>query len=390
MTRRKILINGGGIAGLTAALCLAKAGNDVCVFERTPVLEPFGAGLQISPNAFHVLSDLGLGEELLRLGNIPHAIIMMNATKGSRLARIPLGFDIQDKYDAHYIVIHRADLQDILLTACEEHPDISINYDEEVTDAAIHKNGITALIQSTGKIREEVGDLLIGADGVRSRVRSDILQLDNAHYSGKTAWRSLIPSANVKMTEALSNTVVWLGPKAHAVTYPVRGGEYLNVIAVTHEENADHTVLTSRKELKEKFSHWSSDFTNLLTFDVEWTGWPLYEMSHIHTMTGTGIALIGDAAHAMLPFAAQGAAQAIEDAQVLSQSLVEFEDIQTALKQFEQLRLPRVARVLKTARSNGRIYHLTGIPAAIRNLGLRNISGEKLLLKQDWIYRWKP
>ena len=173
MTRRKIFINGGGIAGLTAALCLAKTGNNISVFERASELEPLGAGIQISPNAFHVLSDLGLGEELIAAGDVPNAIIMMNADKGTKLATIPLGFDVHDKYGAPYIVIHRADLQNILLKACHDNPDISLKFGSEITDAAIHKNGITALIQSDAIISEEVGDILVGADGVGSRIRTE-------------------------------------------------------------------------------------------------------------------------------------------------------------------------------------------------------------------------
>lgn len=390
MTRRKILINGGGIAGLTAALCLAKAGNSVSVFERAVTLEPLGAGIQISPNAFHVLSNLGLGEELISVGDVPSAILMMNAAKGTRLATIPLGFNIQDKYGAPYIVIHRADLQNILLKACSENPDISLTFGSEVTDAAVHKNGITALVKSDGEITEEVGDLLVGADGVGSRIRTDVLKLKKAEYSGKTAWRALIPASQVKMLEALENTVVWLGPKAHAVTYPVRGGEYLNVIAVTQEADVARTDAISKEYLGEKFAHWSIDIKDLLKCDVDWSGWPLFETASVKTMAVKSVTLIGDAAHAMLPFAAQGAAQAIEDAHVLAKSLLDTKDVETALKQFEKQRLPRIQRVTATARSNGRIYHLSGILAAVRNFGLCKISGEQLLQKQDWIYRWKP
>ncbi len=306
MTRRKILISGGGIAGLTAALCLAKAGNRVKVFERAEVLEPLGAGIQISPNAFHVLNSLGLGRELLSIGDVPDAILMMNALKGSELATIPLGLYIQNKYDAPYIVIHRADLQNILLKACQDNPDITITFGAEIADAAIHQNGVTALVKTDERMKEIVGELLVGADGIHSSVRNNILKLEPAIYSGKTAWRTLIPSQQVKNDKALSNTVVWLGPKAHAVTYPVRGASYLNVIAVTQEARKLKFNEKSKADLVKKFAHWNSDFTDLLKNNVEWSGWPLYETRSIKTMAFKTMALIGDAAHAMLPFAAQG------------------------------------------------------------------------------------
>ena len=389
MNRRKILINGGGIAGLTAALCLAKAGNRVDIFERAPAFEEVGAGIQISPNAFHVLSALGLARELLAAGDAPASIIMMDAVKGKKLATLPLGFDIQDKYDAPYLVLHRADLQNILLKACNETPDIKITFNAEIEDAAIHKNGVTALIKSNHTIKERVCDVLIGADGVHSAIRQTILKLPDARYVGKIAWRALIPATQIKSQEKLGNTHVWLGPNAHAVTYPVQKGNYLNVIAVTQEPKTAKANLISEYDLKEKFSYWDNNFTQLMELGTEWFGWPLFEMSLIKTMAHRNIALIGDAAHAMMPFAAQGAAQAIEDAHVLAQSLSKTDDTEAALKQFEQIRLPRVKRIAKTARSNGRIYHLSGFLAKARNLVLSKTPGKRLLQKQDWIYRWR-
>lgn len=390
MNRRKILINGGGIAGLTAALCLAKANNRVEVFERAQVIEPVGAGIQVSPNAFHVLNGLGLGRELLSMGDVPNSILMMNAQNGSQLASIPLGFHVQDKYDAPYIVIHRGDLQAILLKACEAHIDISITYGAEIEDAAIHQNGVTAIVKSEDTISEVVGDLLIGADGVQSTVRNFIMELDKAKYSGKTAWRALIPEQEISTPNVLSNTMVWLGSKAHAVTYPIRNASTLNVIAVTQEPETVNTANHTKAELKKKFSHWDSGFKKYLECDVEWLGWPLYETRSMNKMVDKNVVLIGDAAHAMLPFAAQGAAQAIEDAHVLSDCLSKTDNIDIALNNFEKQRVPRVKRISKTARTNGNIYHLSGLAAAARNFGLSKISGDKLLQKQDWIYRWKP
>ncbi len=390
IARRKILIAGGGIGGLAAALCLAKAGHRVDVFERTASLQPIGAGIQISPNAFHILSALGLSDELLELGTAPEAIIMMNAMTGKQLSRLPLGFDIQDTYDAPYIVIHRADLQNILFEACDQHPDISISFGAEIIDAAIHENGATAMIQSGSQPSEHLCDILIGADGIHSRVRHDILELPKAVYSGKIAWRALVPANDVKMPNAMNNTFGWLGPKAHVVTYPVRNGEFLNLVAVTQEADQSKAKDISKAKLQESFSHWCDDFQSLLELEADWSGWPLYETRDIRVMAHRSVALIGDAAHSMLPFAAQGAAQAIEDAHVLTQCLSTIDDKENALKAFEAKRLPRVQRVVRTARRNGQIYHLSGIPAMVRNLGLSKISGKNLLAKQDWIYSWKP
>lgn len=390
MNRRKIIISGGGIAGLTAALCMANAGNRVSVYERTSALQPIGAGIQISPNAFHVLKELGLGEKIIEAGTAPNAILMMNALNGKQLSRIPLGFDIHDIYGAPYIVIHRADLQKILFEACEKHHDISVSFGTEIIDAALHDNGATVLINSDLETSEETCDVLIGADGIHSRLRQDVLELPMAKYTGKIAWRALVPANQVKMHQAMDNTIGWLGPKAHGVTYPVQNGNYLNIVVVTQEADQSTAQAISRTDLLQGFSHWCDEFKTLLELEENWTGWPIYETRDISRMVYRNVALIGDAAHAMVPFAAQGAAQAIEDATVLADCLTKIDTVEEALKAFEAKRLSRVRLVTKTARKNGRIYHLTGIPAFLRNIGMMKIPGDRLLRKLDWIYRWKP
>ena len=227
MTRHKIIISGGGIAGFTAALCLAKAGHRVDIFERSSAPSELGAGIQISPNAFHILRKLGLSEKLLNAGMAPTAIMIMNAMNGKNLARLPLGFDIEDTHGAPYIVIHRADLQNILFEACNAHADISIRFGAKMIDAAIHENGATVMIETQGQTSEHLCDILIGADGIHSSVRHDILDLPEAVYTGKIAWRALVPANEVRLSGVMSDTYGWLGPKAHAVTYPIRNGEYL-------------------------------------------------------------------------------------------------------------------------------------------------------------------
>lgn len=389
MASLKIFISGAGIAGLTAALCLAKQGHRVEVFERMPVLQEHGAGIQISPNAFHVLNSLGLGKHLREQSEMPNAIFMMNAKTGQAITTLPLGLEFEDKYSAPYLVLHRADLQKILLDACEENAKINIHYGQEVVDATSHMNGVTALVKSN-EIHEKIADILIGADGVHSQIRKHALGLPQAVHSGRTAWRTVISNPKLDDNRALNNTMVWLGSKAHAVTYPMRNKSALNVIAVTQEKETQKTQGIKSEELYRKFSHWDESFSNIFSEKTIWTGWPLFETPMPKKMASGHIALIGDAAHAMLPFAAQGAAQAIEDAYVLASSLSNEQTIEAALLHFEKVRLPRVREITKTASRNGRIYHLSGIMAASRNLVLSKLSGEKLLQQQDWIYRWKP
>jgi len=390
VSRRKIIISGGGIAGLTAALCLAKNKNRVEVHERAITFDKLGAGIQISPNALHVFDSLGLGKEIRSASDAPNSIVMMNAKSGKQLASIPLGIAFEDKYEAPYLVIHRSDLQDILLSACKNHPEITINMGCEIVDAVSHPNGITAMVKKEYDISEVIADILVAADGIHSNIRTNSLDLPEANYSGKIAWRALIPAQMIDNNTALNNTMAWLGAKAHVVTYPVRKKTFLNVIAVTQEKTANDFAEIFGSVLQKKFFDWDDEIADLFLKANEWTGWPLYEMALPNKMAHGNIASIGDASHAMLPFAAQGAAQAIEDAHVLAYGLSAEKDIETALEKFEKARLPRVREIMKTANRNGRIYHLSGIMAASRNFVLGTLSGEKLLQQQDWIYRWKP
>lgn len=354
-------------------------------------MEEHGAGIQISPNAWHILNGLGLGKALRKAADMPRAILMMNAHNGKTLAQLPLGAAFEDKYLAPYLVLHRADLQLILFEAIGENPDIEFHPGHEIIDATSHSNGVTALVQTGIKpeISERTCDILIGADGVHSRIRKDALELPGPVYSGKTAWRALLPAASVSDPRALENTMVWLGTRAHAITYPIRNGTELNVVAVTHETQAEKTRGISPEDLSRKFVHWHEDFKSVFSRKALWTGWPLFEVAKPDVFVRGNIVLVGDAAHAMLPFAAQGAAQAIEDAAILANSLRAHENPGEALKAYERQRAPRIKRVVKTARSNGRIYHLSPPFSLARNMALKTLPGEKLLNKQDWIYRWK-
>ena len=390
MQKYKILVAGGGIAGLTTALVLARTGHEVEVFERADTLEPIGAGIQVSPNALAVLAELGLEKQLLGAGSTPNAINMMDALTGRNLARIPLGDHFAKRYELPYLVIHRADLQEILLQACEESSQITVKFGSTVSDIMSNRSLISVEIFDGREKRDCSGDVLIAADGVHSIIRKQFPEMPDTRPSGKTAWRALIGSKCIKNNETLENTMLWLGPDAHAVTYPVRGGDCLNVIAITKDDDRLQVTNPDREQLARKFSEWKDDFTDLFEHEAHWSGWPVYEMEPPKKMAVERIAFVGDAAHAMLPFAAQGAACAIEDAWVLGKHLGADTLVTEALTTYASERMPRVARVMKAARTNGTIYHLGGVSANLRNLGLKAVSGSTLLKRQDWIYNWRP
>ena len=191
--RRTILISGGGIAGLTAALALVRTGHRIEVLERTAKFETVGAGIQISPNAFRILAELGLEQQLKSSATVPNSIQLKHARTGKQLAEIPLGPEATIRYGVPYLVIHRADLQDVLVKACKEHPDIELRMGSETLDVVAHKNGVTALARQPSGVNEIVGKALIAADGVGSRLRTEAMGLAPPVYSGTTAWRALVP-----------------------------------------------------------------------------------------------------------------------------------------------------------------------------------------------------
>ncbi len=387
--RRTVLINGAGIAGLTAALSLAQVNHRVEIFEQAEGFELVGAGIQVSPNALDVLAGLGLERRLKELGFAPDGIRMHDGLSGKLLSVIPLGQQYLARFGHPYLVIHRADLQNVLFAACKDHPEISVQFGQSVVDVAAHANGVTALVQKEADMSEASGRLLVAADGIWSRIRTECLGLPAPLYSGMTAFRALIPGRQFDPGPIHANTMVWLGPGAHVVTYPVRGGTYINVVAVAQEQSNRQKDHVNTAELEVKFGGWSSAVTGLFEKKARWSSWPLFEAQKVSKLAFGPIALIGDAAHAMLPFAAQGAAMAIEDAAVLSSALARYPDVIEGVRDYERRRLDRVNKVIKASRGNGQIYHMGKMGIPFRNLVMQLTTGRKLLARQAWIYDWR-
>lgn len=384
-----IVINGAGIAGLTAALCLARAGFSVEVHEKAEGFDALGAGIQISPNAYSVLDRIGLGRELRECASNPDGIIIHSARTGKTITTIPLGLDAIKRYGFPYLALHRADLQQLLFRSCNENDNIQLFFSSQVVDFEPHRNGITGQVSSNSTFTEQQAKAFILADGVHSALRTKRLGLAEPVFQKKIAWRALVPMSEVPEELKGNNTHLWLGNKAHAVAYPVRNADWLNVVAITPAENSDMAYNVSKQAIANRFRKWNAAFQALFDTRAGWTGWPINETPK-PTMLHTGpVAIIGDAAHTMLPFAAQGAAMAIEDAGVLADCLGHTADTETALQRFEHARLNRVARVIDLARQNERIYHLGGMAALARNLVMKHTPPEKLLKRQDWVYGWR-
>jgi 2-polyprenyl-6-methoxyphenol hydroxylase-like FAD-dependent oxidoreductase len=395
---RTIFVAGAGIGGLTASLALAKQGFRVIILEKAERLEEAGAGLQLSPNASRVLIDLGLQPRLAARAVMPDAIGIMSARSGGEIARLPLGEAATSRAGAPYWVVHRADLQAALQAEVNDHPDIELRLGCQFEDAVTHAKGLTVVQRSGMTRRQEVALALVGADGIWSAVRNHLFPERQPQFSGLIAWRGTLEATQLPREYTSRRVQLWMGPNAHLVAYPISGARQINVVAVVPGtwNRPGWSAPGDTTEIKNAFatSQWPATARMLIGAVDGWRKWALFTVPDGGEWTDGAIALLGDAAHAMLPFAAQGAGMAIEDAAVLAKCLGESQDhggptISAAMQRYARLRRARVARIQRTARQAGRIYHLTGPAAYARDLVIKAMGAKRMLARQNWIYDWR-
>ena len=389
---------GAGIAGLTVALALARRGFAVCIFERAPKLEEVGAGLQLSPNATRILDRLGVTERLRAASVQPEAIVLRRARSLREIARVPLGAAAVARWGAPYLTVHRADLQSALLGRVQREPSIRLLTGATVQDAAYHARGVTLSVDHGGAIIEAAGDLVIAADGVWSTMRGAGADRRSS-FSGLVAWRSTLQrggaaeSRDTGQDAMLSGSVVtaFLHRRFHLVAYPIRAGQALNLVAVMRGEalRQSWSVSGSRDELTRAFAG-APALARLVSQTSPWRRWPLHTVDPDGPWTSErGIALMGDAAHATTPFAAQGAAMAIEDAEVLAESLHRNrDDLAAGLARYERERKPRVKSVARRGAFNRFVWHAAGPVALGRDIVLKLRGPERTMRDFDWLYGW--
>lgn len=394
MSAPRALIAGAGIGGLCAALCLAREGWRVSIFEKAPELQEAGAGLQLSPNASAILCRLGVVEALRAASLSPRAIHVRRGSDGATLAYLPLG-DAEERWGAPYLVAHRADLQRALLDAVAREDLIELRAGAAVADCIETAGGVAVMVKHDGGEEEAEGDCLIGADGSRSTLRRRIVagRADPAKSATRWAWRTLIEASRVPAEMKREESALWLGPRAHLVHYPLRGGAVINVVAVVEDNSADQSAAGwstpgDSAALEARFADWADPARNLLAAASIWRKWPLFDRDPIQTWSTGRVALLGDAAHPMLPFLAQGAAQAIEDAGALGQALsgCASDGVAAGLAAYQAARRGRAARVQLESRRQAFIYHLSGVAALARNAAFRALGGERMLARYDWLY----
>ncbi len=391
---RTIIIAGAGIGGLTAALALARGGSRVVLLEQAPQLEEIGAGIQISPNAARVLIALGLEEKLRPRLVAPEAVRVRKAPTGRDLVSIPVG-RAQQYYGAPYWVIHRGDLQGALLAAVADHPDIILTLGARVQEFAIHPNGVTVAYFRHSETGDMTGLGLIGADGLWSAVRARLGHRKPPQAAGRTAWRALVPAEAVPDEFREPVVHLWVGRDGHLVHYPVRAGRAINIVAISTDawKGEGWSTRSDREELLARFpaEDWAEPARTLLATPERWLKWALYDHPPLRRWGRGPVTLLGDAAHPTLPFLAQGAAMAIEDAAVLADSFARVPGAAAAMRHYEGQRQPRTARIQQAARANGRVYHLSGPAGVVRDFAMNVMLGSELVLSRyDWIYDWRP
>ena len=378
---RDALVVGAGIGGLTCGLALRRAGLDVSILEQAPALEEVGAGLQLTPNATRVLRDLGVLDPIVDVGVLPVALEVLEGRTGRPIARCDYG-PATARYGAPFLVIHRADLHAALAKAAQE-AGSQVILGARLEGVEADNGKVAAIASRSGEPLPLEADILVGADGIRSTVRAQLGHSATPVFAARLAYRATIPLPH----EGEPVVRLYLAPDAHLVTYPVRGGNATNVVAVVKEDRpvARWSEPGDTSTVHAAFAGWADEVRALLARAPDYRCWGLYDIDPLPRWGSGRSTLLGDAAHGMLPFLAQGAAQAIEDAWALSLALQEHSEAEQALRAYETARRPRTARIQREARANGMVYHLAG-PAAFARDAVLRLTGSHLIDRYDWIY----
>jgi len=387
---RPMLVAGGGIGGVAVALALSKVGVRCRVLERKPVFEEAGAGIQIGPNGVWVLRAIGVAAALAPAAGAPGEIEVRDGVRGAMLATVPLGDHIEARHGAPYWTVHRADLHAALLNSAQRDPAINIETGFQVDRLEATADGVR-LIAVDGRAAN--GAAVIGADGLWSKVRNYVADPVELRPAGWSAYRTVIGAAALPSGLNRNAVGLWLAPRAHAVHYPVRGSMQTALVVILPQTEASEGWAreVDRDALLARLAGLAPDLRSVVSAGEGWKAWSLFNVPRLSRWSNGRVALLGDAAHPVLPFLASGGVLALEDAAVLASCVqASGADYPAAFDAYAKLRRARVMAVAAGARRNGGIYHMGGAAALVRNLAMRAIAGPRLLGRYDWLYGWKP
>jgi 2-polyprenyl-6-methoxyphenol hydroxylase-like FAD-dependent oxidoreductase len=383
-----VLVAGGGIGGLAAALALTRQGFAVKVLEQAPQLGEIGAGIQLGPNAFAAFDALGIGEKARGRAVYTDEMVMHDALDETLVGRIPTGEAFRVRFGNPYAVIHRADVHMSSLEGAQESDRIEVLTSTTVQRVDQDDDGVTVHDASGGKHR---GIALIGADGVKSAVRRQYVG-DDARVSGHVVYRAVVDKKDFPVDLQWNAASIWVGPNCHLVHYPLRGGEQYNVVVTFHSREPEEWSVRegSREEVQSYFEGICARARQLIDLPKSWKRWATADREPIGQWTYGRVALLGDAAHPTLQYLAQGACMAMEDGVTLGEALrVHGGDFGRAFAHYERSRVARTARIVLSAREMGRIFHASGVERVVRNELWKGRTPERYYDALDWLYGWR-
>jgi 3-hydroxybenzoate 6-monooxygenase len=382
-----VLIAGGGIGGLAAALGLAQKGIASILLEKSATLGEIGAGIQLGPNAFHAFDYLGVGEAARGMAVYVDQMRFMDAMSAEEICHVDLREPFRNRFGNPYAVVHRGDLHGVLLKACQDHPLIELRVRSEVESYDQDGSSVTARLASGEAV---TGRLLIGADGLWSNIRTKVVGDGAPRVSGHTTYRSVIPTEEMPEDLRWNAATLWAGPKCHLVHYPLSGWKVFNLVVTCHNDAPEPVAgkPVSDEEVMRGFAHIHPRAQEIIHHGKNWKLWVLCDRDPVERWIDGRVALLGDAAHPMLQYFAQGACMALEDAVCLSHMLGSYpDDYAAALAQYSAQRFPRTARVQMLSRAIGEhIYHPDGEHARLRNAIMSAKSSEDYYRDLSWLY----
>jgi 3-hydroxybenzoate 6-monooxygenase len=384
----QVLVAGGGIGGIAAALALVRRGFKVKVLEQAPELGEIGAGIQLGPNAFAAFDALGIGEIARGRAVYTDEMVMFDALDEYQVGRIPTGDAFRTRFGNPYAVIHRADVHGSLLEGAQATGRIELVTSTQVQRVEQDDNGVTVFDAKGG---QHHGVALIGADGVKSAVRRQYVG-DEARVSGHVVYRAVIDRQDFPADLQWNAAAIWVGPNCHLVHYPLRGGEQYNVVVTFHSRDKEEWSVRegSREEVQSYFEGICAKARQLIDLPKDWKRWATADREPIAQWNYGRATLLGDAAHPTLQYLAQGACMAMEDAVTLGEALrVNNNDFSKAYALYQRSRVARTARIVLSAREMGRIFHAKGVERLVRNELWKGRSQERFYDAMEWLYGWK-
>jgi len=385
--KHSVLIAGGGIGGIAAALALVRQGYRVQVFEQAPEIGEIGAGIQLGPNAFHAFDALGVGEKMRSRAVYTDFMVMHDALDGYQVGKIPTDEKFRQRFGNPYAVIHRADVHLSLLEGAQETGEVEIFTSTRIDRIEQSDAGVSVFDQNG---RRFDGVALIGADGVKSAVRQQYVG-DPARVTGHVVYRAVVDKNEFPDELKWNAASIWVGPNCHLVHYPLRGGEQYNVVVTFHSRQQEQWGVTegSKEEVQSYFQGILPKARQLIDLPKSWKRWATADREPIGQWTFGRVTLLGDAAHPTTQYMAQGACMALEDAVTLGQALqASGHDWQRALNLYQHSRIARTARIVLSGREMGRIYHAKGVERLVRNDLWRGRTPERFYDAVQWLYGW--